>query len=83
MSLSQETIDKMSNAIIDDVAQYISEDPRFVDLLSEIVLDAIQHNVGNIDQTVLSAMTRTISSKLRCSANYSEIFYPRCPLNHV
>ena len=80
MSLSQETIDKMSDAIIDDVAQYISEDPRFVDLLSEIVLDAIQHNVGNIDQTVLSAMTRTISSKLRCSANYSEIFYPRCPL---
>ena len=83
MSLSQETIDKMSDAIIDDVAQYISEDPRFVDLLSEIVLDAIQHNVGNIDQTVLSAMTRTISSKLRCSANYSEIFYPRCPLKHV
>ena len=80
MSLSQETIDKMSDAIIDDVAQYISEDPRFVDLLSEIVLDAIQHNVGNIDPTVLSAMTRTISSKLRCSANYSEIFYPRCPL---
>jgi len=80
MSLSQETIDKMCAAIIDDVAQYISEDPRFVDLLSEIVLDAITNKVGNIDAKVLSSMTRTISSKLRCSANYSEIFYPRCPL---
>ena len=37
MSVSQETINKMCEAIIDDVAQYISEDPRFVDLLSEIV----------------------------------------------
>ncbi len=80
MALSQETINKMSDAIIDDVAQYISEDPRFVDLLSEIVLDAIQNKVGSLDPKVLSAMTRTISTKLRCSANYSEIFYPRCPL---
>jgi hypothetical protein len=80
MSLSQETINKMGDAIIDDVAQYISEDPRFVDLLSEIILDAIQQKVGNLDTKVMTSLTRTISSKLRCSANYSEIFYPRCPL---
>ena len=80
MSLSQETINKMGDAIIDDVAQYISEDPRFVDLLSEIILDAIQQKVGNLDTKVMTSLTRTISKKLRCSANYSEVYYPRCPL---
>ncbi len=80
MSLSQETINKMGDAIIDDVAQYISEDPRFVDLLSEIILDAIQQKVGNLDTKVMTSLTRTISKKLRCSANYSEVHYPRCPL---
>ena len=80
MSLSQETINKMSDAIIDDVAQYISEDPRFVDLLSEVVLDAIESKLGKLEPKMLSSLTRSISRKLLCSANYSEVFYPRCPL---
>ena len=80
MSLSQETINKMCEAIIDDVAQYISEDPRFVDLLSEIVLDAIQSKLGKLEPKILLSLTRSISLRLRCSANYSEVFYPRCPL---
>ena len=80
MSVSQETINKMCGAIIDDVAQYISEDPRFVDLLSEIVLDAIQSKLGKLEPKILASLTRSISLKLRCSANYSEVFYPRCPL---
>ena len=80
MSLSQETINKMCEAIIDDVAQYISEDPRFVDLLSEVVLDAIESKVGKLEPKMLASLTRNISSKLRCSANYSELHFPRCPL---
>mgnify|MGYP001288096318 CR=1 FL=1 len=80
MSVSQETINKMCEAIIDDVAQYISEDPRFVDLLSEIVLDAIQSKLGKLEPKILLSLTRSISLRLRCSANYSEVFYPRCPL---
>ena len=78
--LSKETIEKMGDAMIDDVAQYISEDPRFVDLLSEIVLDAVQQKLGNLDPKIVSGLTRSISSKLRCSANYSEVFSPRCPI---
>ncbi len=80
MSLTQESIDKMSDAIINDVAQYVSEDPRFVDLLSEIVLDAITNQVGQLEPKVLTSLTRSISLKLRCSANYSELHFPRCPL---
>ena len=80
MALTSKSLEKMSDAIIDDVAQYISEDPRFVDLLSELVLDAIHQQLGNIDPKISMQLTQMVSSKLRCSANYSEVFYPRCPI---
>ena len=35
MAISNDTANKLSDAIIDDVAQYVTEDPRFVDLLGE------------------------------------------------
>ena len=80
MALTSKSLEKMSDAIIDDVAQYISEDPRFVDLLSELVLDAIHQQICNIDPKIRTQLVQSISSKLRCSANYSEVFYPRCPI---
>tara|TARA_X000000368_G_scaffold409699_1_gene392076 strand:+ start:397 stop:645 length:249 start_codon:yes stop_codon:yes gene_type:complete len=81
MAISNDTANKLSDAIIDDVAQYVTEDPRFVDLLGELVTDAIQQKLGDIDRNLLIKLTQRVSSKLMCAANYSEVFYPRCPIN--
>ena len=81
MAISNDTANKLSDAIIDDVAQYVTEDPRFVDLLGELVTDAIQQKLGDIDRSLLIKLTQRVSSKLMCTANYSEVFYPRCPIN--
>ena len=83
MGLRGDPMNKLSEVVVDDVAQYITEDPRFVVLILEIIPEAIESNLGKIDVKVVTNLSKIISNKLRCSSNYSEVFYPRCPIPSI
>lgn len=64
MALSTNTIIKLSEALADDVAQYITEDHRFFDLIVELIPDAICDKLGNVDDMVLAELSMCISERL-------------------
>ena len=78
--LSRKSIDQLTLKIEDEVANYVTEDPRFTELLNELVPEAIDITLGHIDDRSAVNLVTHISSKLRCSPNHSQIHYPRCPL---
>ena len=47
--LSRKTIDKLSETLMIGVANYVTEDPRFTELLNELVPEAIDLELGQVD----------------------------------
>ena len=78
--LSRKTIDKLSETLMIGVANYVTEDPRFTELLNELVPEAIDLELGQVDDYSVVQIRTSIQSHLRCSTNHSQIHYPRCPL---
>ena len=50
MALSNQTISKLSEALVPEVIDYIYEDQRWVELMHEVIPDAIQSKLGSIDE---------------------------------
>lgn len=65
MALSDSTIQRLADALSDDVAQYITEDERFFDLMVELIPDAIRDKLGNVEDQVLAELSMCISGQLR------------------
>ena len=65
MALSDRTIQRLADALCDDVATFITEDERFFDLMVELIPDAISDKLGNIDNTVLAELSMCISERIR------------------
>ena len=78
--LSRKSIDQLTQKIEDEVANYVTEDPRFTELLNELVPEAIDIELGQVDDYSVVQIITSIQSHLRCSPNHSQIHYPRCPL---
>ena len=78
--LSRKSIDQLTQKIEDEVANYVTEDPRFTELLNELVPEAIDLELGEVDDYSVVQIITSIQSHLRCSPNHSQIHYPRCPL---
>jgi hypothetical protein len=49
MSLSTKSIQDIASALVPDVVKYIEEDSRYVDFMQEVIPDAIQSFLGNVD----------------------------------
>lgn len=64
MALSESTIQRLAEALSDDVAQYISEDERFFDLMVELIPDAIQDKLGDLDSQVCAELAMCLSQYL-------------------
>lgn len=64
MALSTNTILKLSEALSQDVAEYITEDERFFDLMVELIPDAVTAKLGNVDPMVLAELSMCISERL-------------------
>ena len=47
--LSRKTIESLSDRLMVDVANYVTEDPRFTELLNELVPEAIDLELGQVD----------------------------------
>ena len=78
--LSRKTNDKLSETLMIGVANYVTEDPRFTELLNELVPEAIDLELGQVDDYSVVQIITSIQQHLRCSPNHSQIHYPRCPL---
>lgn len=65
MALSDSTIQRLADALSDDVAQFIAEDERFFDLMVELIPDAIRDKLGDVDDMVLAELSMCISGQIR------------------
>lgn len=65
MALSESTTQRLADALSDDVAQFITEDERFFDLMVELIPEAITAKLGNVDDLVLAELSMCISGQLR------------------
>ena len=78
--LSRKTIENLTDKLMVGVANYVTEDPRFTELLNELVPEAIALELGQVDDYSVVQIVTSIQSHLRCSPNHSQVHYPRCPL---
>jgi hypothetical protein len=64
MALSNNTIIKLAEALSNDVADYIMEDERFFDLMVNLIPDAIQSKLGDLDATIAAELSVYISERI-------------------
>ena len=64
MALSNSTIQRLADALCDDVASYITEDERFFDLMVELIPDAIHAKLGDVDDQVAAELSMCISERI-------------------
>jgi hypothetical protein len=64
MALSQSTIIKLSEALSKDVADYITDQPEFFDLMVQLIPEAIHAKLGDVDDQVAAELSMCISQHL-------------------
>jgi len=50
MALSAKCVSKLADALKDDVINYIYEDERYSEFITELVGDALREKLGDIDE---------------------------------
>jgi hypothetical protein len=64
MALSNQTIQKLSDALAPEVIDYIFADERWIDFLHEIIPDAIEDKLGNVDENLKFDLGMCIMDKI-------------------
>jgi hypothetical protein len=64
MPLSQNTISKLADALSPEVVAYIYEDQRWCDFLHEIIPDAVQDKLGDVDEDLKFELALCIMDKI-------------------
>lgn len=64
MTLSTKSIQEIASALVDDVIKYIEEDSRYVDFMQEVIPDAIQSYLGNVDEDLKFELSLCIMDKI-------------------
>ena len=64
MALSDNTISKLCDALIQDVVEYISDDERFFDLMVDLIPDAINAKLGKVDEELVPELSICSSQRL-------------------
>ncbi len=64
MALSNNTVQKLSDALTPEVIDYIFNDERWVDFLHEIIPDAVQDKLGDIDEDLKYELAICIMDKI-------------------
>ena len=65
MALSNSTIQRLADALCDDVVSYINDDVQFFDLMVELIPDAIRSKLGDVDDMIVAELSMCISERLR------------------
>ena len=64
MALSTKSIQDIASALVPDVIKYIDEDSRYVDFMQEVIPDAIQSYLGNVDEDLKFELSMCIMDKI-------------------
>jgi hypothetical protein len=64
MALSNQTISKLSDALVPEVIDYIYEDQRWVELMHEVIPDAIQSKLGSVDEDLRFELALCIMDRI-------------------
>ena len=64
MPLSSKTIQDLSSALLPEVMDYIMEDERWIDFLHEIIPDAVQNKLGDVDNDLKFELGMCIMDKI-------------------
>jgi hypothetical protein len=64
MTLSNETFQKLSTALKDEVIDYIHQDERYAEMMMEVIPDAIQEKLGLMDCDILTELSCCIMDKI-------------------
>jgi hypothetical protein len=64
MPLSNQTISKLADTLTPEVISYIFEDERWCDFLHEIIPDAVQDKLGDVDEDLKYELSLCIMDKI-------------------
>jgi hypothetical protein len=64
MTLSTKSIQEIASALVPDVVKYIEEDSRYVDFMQEVIPDAIQSFLGNVDADLKFELSLCIMDRI-------------------
>lgn len=67
MGLSNKTYNNLAKALADEVSDYIRQDERYVEFMMELVPDAIQNKLGNMNDDVLLELSMCVMDRLDIS----------------
>ena len=72
MSLSEETLQKLADTLVDDVIDYINDDDRLTDFYLELIGDAVCEKLGN--KNADGTCTFDENAKINVPINIKDIF---------
>jgi len=64
MALSEQTISNLASALIPEVIDYIYEDQRWCEFMHEVVPDALQNKLGEIDEDLKFELALCIMDRI-------------------
>lgn len=64
MALSNQTVSKLADALSPEVIDYIFNDERWVDFMHEIVPDAVQDKLGDLDEDLMFELSVCIMDRI-------------------
>ena len=63
-ALSETTLQKLANVLVDDIIEYIQEDCRYVEFFQSIVGDAIKRRMGDLDREAIEELGEYIFDRV-------------------
>ncbi len=67
--LSDKTFQKLAEALTSEIIEYIEQDSRYVDFMQEIIPDALEYKMGEIEQDLKYDLSLVIMDKIRIAPN--------------
>jgi len=64
MALSEQTISNLASALVPEVIDYIYEDQRWCEFMHEVVPDALQDKLGEIDEDLKFDLAMCIMDRI-------------------
>ena len=63
-ALSETTLQRLADKLVDDIVEYIQEDCRYVEFFKSIVGDAIRRKLGDLDDDTIDELGRDIFDRV-------------------
>jgi hypothetical protein len=64
MALSNKTIENLAETLVPEVIDYIISDERWIDFMNEMVPDAIDDKLGNVDDNLKFDLAMSIIDRI-------------------